>query len=100
MYEALDKHEIECDYQLHQCPGCRLEILKKDFDAHKSSCALIELTCQDCQLVYRRGGAFMEHTESICLKKQLRQVREESKKNKHEMYEFILRLYDLCMLSM
>ena len=46
------------------------QILKKDFDNHKNDCASIELTCQDCQLVYKRGDADTKHTENICSKEQ------------------------------
>jgi hypothetical protein len=99
LYEALDKHEIECGYQPQQCPGCRSRILKKDFDNHERSCASIELTCQDCKLVYKRGEAATKHTENICLKEQLRQVREECKRNKSEMHAITVQLYDLFALS-
>ncbi len=99
MYEALDKHELGCGYQSLQCPGCRSQILKKDFDNHKSNCASIEMTCQDCKLVYKRGDAARKHTENICLKEQLRKMREESKKIKLEMQEVTLQLYELCMSS-
>jgi len=71
-YEALDKHEIECDYQPKQCSGCELKMLKKDFPAHKSTCELIKLTCKDCKLMYKRSEANTKHTENICLKKQIK----------------------------
>jgi len=99
LYEALEKHEQECGYQPQQCPGCRSEILKKDFDNHTKSCALIKLTCQECKLVYKRGDAATVHTESICLKEQLRQLRDESKENKREIYELKLQLNELCIAS-
>jgi hypothetical protein len=98
-YEALDKHEAECDYQSQQCPGCRSRILKKDFDDHTRSCASVELTCQDCKLIYKRGEAVTKHAENICLKEQLRQVREESKKNKFEIQTLTLQLHNLLTFS-
>jgi hypothetical protein len=73
--------------------------LKKDFDNHKRSCASIELTCQDCKLVYKIGEAVTKHTENICLKEQLQQVKEESKRNKSEMHAITVQLYDLFALS-
>jgi hypothetical protein len=73
--------------------------LKKDFDSHKRSCASIELTCQDCKLVYKRGEAATKHAENICLKEQLRQVREESRRNKSEIHALTVQLYDLFALS-
>ncbi len=99
MYESLDKHEIECGYQPQQCPGCRSEILKKDFYNHKKNCPLIELTCQDCKLVYKAGEAATKHTDNICLREQLRQLRDESKENKREINELTLQLNELCISS-
>jgi len=64
-----------------------------------SDCALIELTCQDCKLIYKRGDAITQHTENICLKEQLRQLRDESKKNKLEMQEFSRQLREIRALS-
>jgi len=73
--------------------------LKKDFDNHTKNCALIKLTCEDCKLVYARRVASTEHTENICLKEQLRQLRDESKENKREIYELKLQLSELCISS-
>ena len=91
-YEALDKHETECDYQSQQCPGCESQILKKDFDDHTRSCVSVKLICEDCRLVYKRGEANVKHTETICLKEQLRQVKEELKKNKFDSHAENMRL--------
>ncbi|CAF3210251.1 unnamed protein product [Rotaria sp. Silwood2] len=98
-YEGLDKHEIECSFQSHLCPGCQSQILKKDFDNHQNNCASIELTCQDCALVYKRGNADRQHTEVICLREQLRQFREESKENKREINQLNLQLNEMRILN-
>ena len=98
-YEALDKHEIDCGYQLQQCPGCRSQILKKDFDNHKNTCASIELNCHDCKLVYQRGDSATKHTENICLREQLRQMRDESKENKREIHKLTHQWNKICTLS-
>ncbi len=90
---------MECGFQPQQCPGCRAHILKKDFDNHEKNCASIKLTCQDCKLVYKRGGAPAKHTDNICLKEQLRQMREESKKNQREIQQLTVQLNELCILS-
>jgi hypothetical protein len=70
-----------------------------DFVKHESDCTLIELTCEDCKLVYKRGDATTNHTENICLKEQLRQFRDESKKNKLEMQELSRQLREIRSLS-
>ncbi|CAF1375471.1 unnamed protein product [Rotaria sordida] len=98
-YERLDKHETECGFQYQQCPGCQSQILKKDFDNHTSSCASIELTCQDCKLIYKRGEAAKKHTEKICVKEQLRQLRDECKENKREVHELTLQLDEIRILK-
>ncbi|CAF2931588.1 unnamed protein product [Rotaria sp. Silwood2] len=98
-YEGLDKHEIECDFQSQECTGCQSQILKKDFDNHMSNCPSIELTCQDCKLVYRRGDADRKHTENICLREQLRQLRDECKENKREIQELSLQLNEMRLLN-
>lgn len=94
-YEALEKHEAECTYQTQLCPGCRSQILKKDFTEHESTCDFIQLTCEDCALVYKRNEATTIHTENICLRAQLRRFREESKKNKLEMQELSRQLSEI-----
>ncbi|CAF3980570.1 unnamed protein product [Rotaria sp. Silwood1] len=87
-YEGLDKHEIACGFQSQQCSGCQLQILKKDFDNHMSNCPSMQVTCQDCKLIYKRGDTAITHTENICLREQLRQLRDECKENKRAMQEF------------
>jgi hypothetical protein len=74
-------------------------MLKKDFDTHQNNCASIELTCEDCKVVYKRDEAATKHTESICLKQQLRQVKEESNKNRMEIQTLSLQLHNLLTLS-
>ena len=85
----MEKHELECDYQLQQCPGCRLQILTKDFLDHINACLSIELTCDDCKIVYRRGESMIKHTEMKCLKEQLRQMRDECREMRLVLSESI-----------
>ncbi|CAM4953960.1 unnamed protein product [Rotaria socialis] len=98
-YEALDKHEVECGFQLHRCSGCQSEILKKDLNNHEINCEAIEIVCPDCRIVYKRGDATKIHTETVCLKEQLRQLRNESKENKREIHELNLQLHEMHLLS-
>ncbi len=95
----MDKHEADCNFAPQQCPGCKSQILKKNFEDHKNSCALFELICPECKLVYKRGNADTKHTENICLREQLRQMREESKKNKLEMQDLSRQLTELRSIS-
>ncbi|CAF3492398.1 unnamed protein product [Rotaria sp. Silwood1] len=98
-YEGLDKHEIECGFQPRQCPGCKSQILKKDFDNHTSTCPSIELTCQNCKLVFKRADLNQKHTEIICLKEQIRQLQYESKEYKREIHELNLQLDEMRIMN-
>jgi len=60
-------------------------MLKKDFPTHKSTCDLIKLTCKDCKFMYKRSEANTKHTENICLKKQIKRLKHESKETKREI---------------
>ncbi len=82
---------MECDYQLQRCPGCQSHILKKDFVNHVNECISIELTCDDCKMIYKRGEAATRHTENKCLKEQLRQIRDEGKELRVMLGEFHIR---------
>jgi hypothetical protein len=84
-YEALEKHEAECVYQLQQCSGCQQHSTKKDFSEHNDQCPLISLTCADCKNVYQRRDAGTSHSDIICLKEQLQQVRSELQQVKLEL---------------
>lgn len=71
---------MSCLFQLQSCPGCKAQILRKDLEDHKSTCASIELTCEDCKLVYKRGESDNKHSENICLGEQIRQLRDQLNK--------------------
>ena len=98
-YEALDKHEIECGFQPKRCSGCRSEIPKKDLVDHENQCGSIQLSCPDCNFVYQRQDAALRHTENICLKLQLRQMREETQVNKQELRKLVRQLADMQLRS-
>jgi septal ring factor EnvC (AmiA/AmiB activator) len=58
---------------------------KKDLTVHEARCQLTELTCEDCKLVYKRRDFAKRHTDIICLREQLRQLRHESEENKRQL---------------
>ncbi|CAF2945808.1 unnamed protein product [Rotaria sp. Silwood2] len=86
-YEAVEKHERECDYQPQRCPGCNSSFAKKEIEKHKSQCELIEFTCEDCKIVYKRHDATQSHTDMICLKEQFRQFRHQSQEEIKQLKE-------------
>ena len=85
-YEALEKHERQCDYRPEQCSGCESLMLRTKWLEHEMQCPSIRLTCTDCQIVYQRGDASTQHTELICVNEKLRQAREKNEelKQKHQ----------------
>jgi predicted RNase H-like nuclease (RuvC/YqgF family) len=98
-YEALDKHEIECSYQSIQCPGCKAQMLKKDFSIHDNNCELFPLTCKDCKFTYIRNEADIKHTENICLRKQIERVQGELQEKKCEMQKLSHQVTEMRKLS-
>jgi hypothetical protein len=98
-YEALDKHQIECDYQLKKCPGCESEMLQKDLSNHMETCEFFEWICNDCKVMYKRSEATTKHTKIICLRerlRQLRQLRDESKESKNMIQQLTYQLNEIC----
>ncbi|CAF1397411.1 unnamed protein product [Adineta steineri] len=77
-YEAVGKHETQCGYQPQQCPACRSSFPRNKIETHISHCELIEFTCADCKIVYKRRDASQRHTDIICIKEQFRQYRHQS----------------------
>ena len=59
---------------------------------------MMKVTCADCNLGYRKGDA-TTHTEIVCLREQLRQFRDESKKHKHEMQDLSRQLREMRAVS-
>ena len=98
-YEALENHEMECDYQFQECPGCHLKLLKKDLIEHERDCALVDWMCEICKLVCKRNEVTTRHTDNICLNGQLRKLHEESAQNKEALEKLTGLLSRLCTFS-
>ncbi|UJR32582.1 hypothetical protein I4U23_020042 [Adineta vaga] len=98
-YEAVGKHEAQCDYQPKECSGCKLQLLKKEYIEHENSCSEVELTCDDCKTIYKRSDALTSHSDMICLKEQLRRSQEDNQQLKVKInenlqeYEYKLRKF-------
>jgi hypothetical protein len=74
-------------------------MLEKEFTIHKRTCELIELTCEDCQLMYKRNETETKHTEDICLKMQIKRLKQESTENKCEIQKLNSELTELHKLG-
>lgn len=91
-YEALEKHERQCDYRPEKCSSCESPMLRKEWLDHEMHCPSVRLTCTDCQIVYQRGDASTQHTELICVNEQLRQAREKNERLVEKHREELLKL--------
>jgi hypothetical protein len=60
---------------------------------------LIELTCEECNLVYKRRDTDTKHTENICLRKQVTQFRNESNENQRVMQDLLQQLNKIHTLQ-
>lgn len=68
-YEALEKHEQTCGYEIKMCQGCLEPLLKQDVDRHELHCDHIEILCNNCQVTYRRRDG---HDAMQCLRNQMK----------------------------
>jgi len=62
---------MECGYQTQECPGCHESKLKKDLAEHENVCDKIEVTCSQCNIIFKRADEAL-HTECRCVAQQLR----------------------------
>ncbi|CAF4242222.1 unnamed protein product, partial [Rotaria sp. Silwood2] len=92
LYDNIEKHEQECDYKPLECRGCHATVLKLNYVDHENTCEEIELTCSECNMIYKRGDAATVHTEIMCLKEQLRQLRQDFETNKQQASQQIQQL--------
>ena len=91
-YEDIKTHELQCGYQPLECRGCHNTILKTAHADHEDACEQIELKCSECNLIYKRGDTTTSHTDVMCLKNQLRQLRQEFETDKQQIHEHIQKL--------
>ncbi|CAF1509584.1 unnamed protein product [Adineta steineri] len=75
-YEALEKHEQTCLYEMRKCQGCLKSILKQNVDQHELQCEYLEILCINCQATYRRRDT---HNAIECLRNQM--------KNQNNLFE-------------
>ncbi|CAF2812031.1 unnamed protein product [Rotaria sp. Silwood2] len=72
-YEALEKHEMMCGYQLVKCTACEMEILQRNLSEHQSQCSLIPQTTADCKILYQRDDTFERRSDINSIREELRQ---------------------------
>ena len=73
LYDSLEAHENQCDYEQKQCSGCAKYFCKKDFDDHQNACQLVEIICPDCDSCFERKNK-PKHTEIVCLRVQVKKL--------------------------
>lgn len=63
-YESLEKHQEQCQYQIQNCRGCQIKVLKRDLDQHEGSCGDMTVECKRCKLIYKQKE---KHEQLDCL---------------------------------
>ncbi|CAF0857858.1 unnamed protein product [Didymodactylos carnosus] len=48
LYESIEKHELQCEYQAKNCRGCKKNFTVKDLRQHEDYCEHIEVECEIC----------------------------------------------------
>ena len=91
-YEALEKHEMMCSYQRVRCNGCQVEMLQKDVMEHQSWCSAVVAKCDECKMIYKRAEIATQHSDLMCLKKQLRNLQQ---KSQHEIQQLKEQLHQV-----
>ncbi|CAF0836370.1 unnamed protein product [Adineta ricciae] len=71
-YNDYTSHEIDCHYQLRNCPGCEQDIIKKDFEQHCDQCPYVSIVCDQCSSTFQRKDTD-SHIVAVCLRVQLHQ---------------------------
>jgi hypothetical protein len=84
-YEALEKHEMMCDYKPVKCPACLLEMPQKNLPEHQFHCTSVLKTCENCQIAYKQNDPLSHHSEIVCLREQFQQYRFAAQFEIHEL---------------
>ena len=71
------------------CNGCLLEMLQRDFTKHQLQCSMIVTTCPECKIVYKQTDVPQRHSDVICLREQLQQLRQDSQREIQRLKEQI-----------
>lgn len=74
-YDALEKHELTCEYKPVQCSACQMIMSQKDWIEHQGHCQLAVKTCDNCQIVYKPNDVQLKHSDIVCLREQFQQYR-------------------------
>lgn len=80
-YEALEQHELNCDYQISQCDGCLQSVLKKYIIQHQIESFCKILQCEQCKMKYRQQD---KHDEAQCLENQIKNRNANIKRRQQE----------------
>ncbi|CAF0891482.1 unnamed protein product [Didymodactylos carnosus] len=75
-YEALEKHQNECIYQLVQWLGCEQKKLEKDLDQHQHQQDHVESQCAESEKTYVQED-ISTHNGIKCLQSQSNSTKEE-----------------------
>ncbi|CAF1296636.1 unnamed protein product [Didymodactylos carnosus] len=95
-YEALEQHELDCQYQLKQCRGCNQVLLRKEIEEHENICDFIQIQCQLCGVTHQRQTPHQQIdcllNRQIHLEDRVKQLEKENKSLKDEN-AFIMKIF-------
>ncbi|CAF1253398.1 unnamed protein product [Didymodactylos carnosus] len=89
LYDTLEKHERECEYQPVQCQGCKQNISKKNINEHKQQCEEIKIHCSECGTSYYRRDA-NNHDRFQCFKNSMKQKFDDALQYQRRMFQHAL----------
>ena len=98
-YEALEKHEMVCEYKLVKCPTCLLEMPQKTLSEHQEQCTSVLMASENCYTTYKSNAPPSFNAEINNLREQferyrsavqseIQQLRQELKKNQSKLIVF------------
>ncbi|CAF0772257.1 unnamed protein product [Adineta ricciae] len=77
-YDALEKHELTCNYRPVKCTNCSEEMLQKDLTEHRSRCTAAVTTSGNCTMVSESNDGPTQYADEIYLREQFEQFKRES----------------------
>jgi len=69
-YDALEKHQNECEFNALPCKECKKPTLKKELSPHEENCPDKIIMCHKCETSMKRIK-MRAHTEVACLQSQV-----------------------------
>ncbi|CAF1530800.1 unnamed protein product, partial [Didymodactylos carnosus] len=86
LYDSIEKHEKNCQYQQLKCQGCSDLVLKKDLTKHELVCAEVKVECIKCKYIYKQHDKH-ELVECLSIRLDIAERNAQSSRGKIEKLE-------------